>query len=315
MEERSDPHSTWEASTRQYSPIALVGGEGYLGSHICRILERERLQYWVVGKNAAYDGTSPYRSSSPDLREAIDGAKTVVHLATLTTPAIGEKNPLLDMENIRFTLDLIEAGNAVGIRKIVFSSSGGTIYGDTGGSPASEESEPRPSCSYAIAKLASEHYLRLAALHKDISSVVLRVGNLYGGDQRVKGEQGVIGYLLRKITACEKVILYGNTIRDYVHIDDVCRAFSLSIFRNMQGQEIFNISTARGTSLSDLVAMISRLCGHEALFRTISRRPFDLQSSILANEKARKILGWAPSISLEEGLARCLESVNAAIGE
>lgn len=297
-----------------YSPIAVIGGAGYLGSHVCKNLEMESIPFWVVGRSDVYSGVYDYRHTAHSLCDALEGAKTVFHLASRTTPATGEKDPSLDIENIRFTMDLINASKKVGAKRIVYSSSGGTIYGNTDGKIATEETIPYPSCSYAIAKLASENYLRLASKDGELSTVILRISNLYGGVQQVKGDQGVIGYLLKNITSTDNVYLFGNTIRDYIYIEDVCRAFLLAAFSKIEHCDVINISSGSGTSLSELVDLISNILGKELDFIQRSRRPFDLEYNVLSNHKAKTVLGWAPLVSLKKGLTSCIQEHGFCVG-
>jgi UDP-glucose 4-epimerase len=273
------------------------------------------VEHWAIGRTES-DGSSPgYRSSYPDLRLALRGARSVIHVASRSTPALGEKDPRLELENIRLMIDLLVASRAEGIGKIVFASSGGTVYGETGGIPAIESMLPRPSCSYAAAKLACEHYLGISARLGGISSIVLRISNLYGGSQVVKGDQGVVGFLVKRIPSGEVFRLYGDTIRDYIHVDDVSDAFMLALAADGGGQEVINISSGQGTSLLGLVGLISTHCGREARYILDARRPFDLQYSVLCNDRARDRLGWRPGIELTEGIIRTLRDTGSLPAE
>lgn len=293
-------------------PIAIVGGRGYLGRELAAWLQRAGRAYWVVGRQPVAmieAGPHPYRSSVPDLRKALEGADTVVHLATLTTPALGERNRALDVENVAFTVALLEAAAAEGVRHVVFASSGGTVYGDTGGVPATERTPTNPSCSHAVAKLACEHYLRLASGREIAQGTVLRISNPFGGSQISKGEQGVVSALTRQILANRPVTLLGDTVRDYIYIDDVIAAIGKAIDRSLPGFDILNISTGKGTRLSELATLIFEQLGREPAFTIGERRPFDLAYSVLDNRKAREALGWAPLVGVREGLARALPAI------
>ena len=302
----------------QAYPIAIIGGRGYLGSNLADHLEASGRPFWVVDRDIPivdHEIDREYRTISPGIAVAVRGAHTVVHLATLTTPATGEIDPGLDMGNVRFTLELIAACKEENVRHIVFASSGGTIYGDVGARPAVETDIPQPSCSYAIAKLACEHYLRLATRDGKLLATVLRISNLYGGGQTVKGEQGVIGYLISKIASGETFEIMGDTVRDYIHIDDACRAFlaaistGVGILNGDAGESAFrlcNVSTGVGTSLSELIDTIARAYGRKAEFSIGHRRFFDLPFNVLDNAMAREILNWTPRIALEDGVASCI---------
>jgi UDP-glucose 4-epimerase len=292
--------------------IAVVGGTGYLGRHISALLFKQGAKFWIVGRSP----TAPpeqrnfeYRSLQTGLTQAISGASTVIHLATLTTPAIAESDPGLDLQNVRLTIDLSNACAAVGVRHLIFASSGGTVYGNTEGTVATEVTYPKCSCTYAISKLASENFIRLAAEKGGPRSTVLRVSNPYGGTQQVRGGQGVVSYIAKQIKEGREVALLGNTIRDYIHVDDVARCFLAAMNRDNQENQIYNVSSGRGVSLSDLCGSLFEHFGVRPNVRMLSPRPFDLPYNVLNNEKARNFLGWTPSVSLAAGLGRYVESL------
>lgn len=291
------------------TPVAIVGGSGYLGSAICKHFDASGIPFWVVGREN--QGKLPWEfRSSQDLPLALDGARTIIHLASLTTPATGELDPSLDLKNIEFTIRLAQAGKSVGCERIIFASSGGTIYGELPETPASEEILPNPSCSYGISKLASEFYLRNAALGGGPKAVMLRISNLYGGSQHVKGDQGVISFLMGAISDGREFRLWGNTVRDYIHIDDVARAFLYALRYDGPTDITLNVSTGIGTSLVDLVEIIARAYGRPAHYQIGARRLFDLGYNVLDNHKIRRELGWSPRISIEEGLLRTISHAN-----
>ncbi len=290
-------------------PIAIVGGRGYLGTHLAAHLRAAHLPFWIVGRQLGAGPTPPgfdYRSAAPSLAGAVAGAHTVIHLATLTTPSLGEKNPHLEVENLRFATELIAACRAAGVRHIVFGSSGGTGYGETAARPAIETDPRRPSCAHAVTQLAVERHLRLAAEAGAFAATVLRLANVYGGTQTVKGEQGVVSYLLAELAAGREISLWGDTVRDYLHVHDAGVAFHRAVLYPCAGFQAFNISSGTGTSLTHLVAQLATLMQRTPAIRQLARRPFDLACNVLANDAARAHLRWAPAISLPEGLRRAL---------
>lgn len=295
-------------------PVALVGGRGYLGAHLAEQLRAAHVPFWVVGRQpaslpraAGFD----YRSAVPTLDAALAGARVVVHLATLSTPSLGEKNPQLEVENLRFALELIAACRREKVQRIVFASSGGTIYGETALRPAVETDLPHPSCAHAVTKLAIEHHLRIATEEGPFAATALRLTNVYGGSQSVKGEQGVVSYLLHQLAARQEISLLGDTIRDYVHVADASAAFLRAIEDSRAGFGVFNISSGVGTSLTQLATQLCALMGQPPHFRMRERRPFDLACNVLANEAARAHLGWTPAIPLAEGLRRAVSEFQA----
>ncbi|MDX8400437.1 MAG: NAD-dependent epimerase/dehydratase family protein, partial [Gallionellaceae bacterium] len=272
-------------------------------------LFEQNLNCWVVGRQSTVEvggiTSASYRSSSLSLDESIAGATTVVHLATVTTPATGASNPHLDAENIKFTLSLIDACARENVRHLIYVSSGGTVYGEAS-SPLDEEQAANPLCSYAITKLACENYLRLFASASSTMVTILRVSNAYGGDQIKKGGQGVVSYLATQIAANKNVSLFGNTVRDYVYIKDLLSAFSLAIACPQQF-EIYNISTGAGTSLVELTHNVARVLNKDVQLELGELRPYDLVYNVLINEKAKSMLGWEPAYRLDDGLKEYLK--------
>ncbi|MDD5169238.1 MAG: NAD-dependent epimerase/dehydratase family protein [Syntrophales bacterium] len=288
-------------------PIALIGGRGYMGQALAKRLEKEGIAHWIVGRQSQPDilhSGESYRSSVPHLGPAIAGARTVFHLATLSTPALGYTNPFLDVENIHFTISLIGACEKEKVGHIIFISSGGTVYGEAT-SPRTEEDTTHPICSHGIGKLACEHYLNLFARHTGADVTILRVGNVYGGSQRPKGQQGVVGYIRERLTLGQTVNLFGNTVRDYVHLDDVLDACLIAL-KNPQGFRVYNIATGIGTELVKIVDMAAQFLRIEPHISMSDRRPFDLAYNVLDCTKAMKGLGWIARTFLSEGLQRSL---------
>ena len=288
--------------------VGIVGGRGYLGQALHGYCDDHNIENWIIGRQsgteieASHDG---YRSSVPDLRAAVRGATTIFHLATVSTPALGAQDPALDLENVSFTVKLIDACRKEGVRHLIFPSSGGTIYGDCR-CPVDEDSPANPLCSYAIAKFASERYLRLAQQRDDLDITILRISNVFGGTQVKKGDQGVVGYLKDAILADQDVILFGDTVRDYLYIDDLLYAFDLSMHQP-RGFQLYNIGTGVGTTLVALARLIYGLLGRKERFTLGERRPFDLPFNVLRIEKARQSLGWVPKISVQDGMTQLLE--------
>lgn len=290
-------------------PVALIGGRGYIGQALAERLISTGVDYWIVGRQSQPDVLYPgesYRSSSPHLGRAVAGAHTVFHLATVTTPALGHINPFLDVENIHFTLSLINACEKEKVRHMVFISSGGTVYGEAT-TPRTEEDATHPLCSYGIGKLAGEQYLHLLALRAGVAVTILRIGNIYGGSQRPKGQQGVVGYIKERLALGQPVELFGNTVRDYVYMDDVLDA-CLSILNNPSGFRLYNIATGVGTALIDIVGMAANVLRKEPHIKMSGLRPFDLTYNVLNCAKAKRELGWIAKTPLDAGLKHCLAS-------
>ena len=211
------------------------------------------------------------------------------------------------------TLTLLEAVRDAGRRPhIVFASSGGTIYGprrDT--RPFREADECRPQSSYAIQKLAVEHYLRMASEHGWVTATALRIGNPYGILLPPERMQGFIGTAISQLRTGSPIRVFGNAqnVRDYVHVEDMCRAFDLALV-SAERFEVFNIGSGIGHSVEDVVRLIEELEGRHVEVRVEHPAAADELPGwvVLDSEKARERLGWAAEITLRNGLDRLLAS-------
>ncbi|MBW6521003.1 MAG: NAD-dependent epimerase/dehydratase family protein [Desulfoarculaceae bacterium] len=307
--------------------IAIFGGRGFIGSaitdrllqddHELRIVARPRVEpnrrfaddkrvEWLTG-----DMMSAY-----DMNRAIDGVDVVLHLVSTTLPKSSNDDPIYDVQsNIVATLQLLNAMVAQQVRKIVFISSGGTVYGNPIYLPIDENHPTEPRVSYGITKLAIEKYLLMFQQLYGIKANILRVANPFGERQRVETAQGAVGVFLSKAIQNQPLEIWGDgsVTRDYLYISDVAEAFSRAV--DYEGpKSVFNISSGVGTSLNELIGMIERVLGREVVRNYRPGRPFDVPVSILDNSLARKELGWQLQVGLEEGIARTASWMSRVLG-
>jgi len=191
------------------------------------------------------------------------------------------------------------------IPKIIFISSGGTVYGNPMYLPIDEKHPTDPLVSYGITKLAIEKYLQLYSHLYGIRAITLRVANPYGERQRIETAQGAIGVFLHHALKGLPVEIWGDgsITRDYIHVSDVAEAFVRAV-EYSDAKSCFNISSGAGTSLNELIGMLENVLGKRVEIRYLPGRPFDVPVSILSNDLARDELEWAPSISMRDGIAR-----------
>ncbi len=295
----------------------LLGGGGFLGSHLCeellaqgesvRIFERP-LPLW---QSQPFDGDSVEWQEGDfgnveDLERAVSGCDVIYHLVSTTIPKSSNDNPVYDMEtNLLGTLRLLEVARQQMIRKIVFVSSGGTVYGRPQEVPIKETHPTDPVCSYGIGKLAIEKYLYLYHRLHGLDYCVLRVGNPYGERQRVTAAQGAVAVFMHKAALDQPIEIWGDgsVVRDYVYVKDAVRALSMARSHSSQ-HRIFNIGGGQGRSLNDLLANLEKLAGRKLKRRYLPGRSFDVPVNILDISLAREVLQWYPRVSFEEGLKR-----------
>ena len=305
---------TTGVSTAHESRCALVlGGNGFIGSHLVDRLLSEGWQVTVLDAaperyRAALAGVTYLLGSFTDgdlVARALRGVDTVFHLISTTLPQSSNDDPAYDVaSNIGGTIQLLEACVAHAVRKMIFVSSGGTVYGDPQVLPVTEKHATDPQCSYGIAKLAIEKYLALFHRLYGLEYVILRPSNPYGPRQNPFGTQGVVAVFMGKVRDAQPIDIWGDgeAIRDFLHVDDlvdgILRAASQS-----PPSRIFNLGMGDGHSLNTLLRGIKAVTGRELNVRYSPSRVFDVRAIILDITRARQELGWTPRRQFEDGLA------------
>jgi len=300
--------------------ITIFGGGGFIGStiadrlleegHDLRIFERPRVEPYRKFSGAdKIEWITGDFSSTHDVSAAIEGVDAVMHLVSTTLPKNSNDDPVYDVQsNIVATLQMLNAMAAQGVSKIIFISSGGTVYGNPQYLPIDEKHPADPLVSYGITKLTIEKYLQIFERAHGIRAISLRVANPYGERQRIETAQGAVGVFLHHALKGIPIEIWGDgsVTRDYIHISDVAEAFVKAL--EYKGEKrIFNISSGTGTSLTELVAMLEGVLGKPVECRYLQARPFDVRASVLSNALAREELKWAPKTSMPEGLKRTAE--------
>lgn len=297
--------------------IAIFGGGGFIGSaiadrllkdgHQLRIFERPRVPpYREFSAGEQVEWVTGDLMSSHDVAEVLEGMDTVLHLVSTTLPKSSNDDPIYDVQtNLIATLQMLNLMVAKGVRKIVFISSGGTVYGPPTYLPIDEGHPTEPQVSYGITKLMIEKYLLMYQHLHGIKANILRVTNPYGERQRVETAQGAVGVFLNRALQDQPIEIWGDgsVTRDYIHAADVAEAFAKAVAYD-GAESVFNISSGSGTSLNELIALLEKVLGKEIRRDYRPGRPFDVPVSVLCNQRARRELDWTPAISLEEGLQR-----------
>lgn len=302
----------------------VFGGGGFIGStivdkllangHTVRVFERPRVApfrlfsetekvEWVTG-----DFLSVY-----DIRAAIEGMDTVIHLVSFTLPKTSNDDLIYDVQtNLVATIQLLNSMLAMKVGKIIFISSGGTVYGIPRYIPIDENHPTNPVVSYGITKLAIEKYLLMFKALHGMKVSILRVANPYGPRQRVETAQGAVAAFFYRSLHNEQIEIWGDgsITRDYVYIDDVAEAFLHAL--DYSGDEtVFNISSGVGTSLNELVKLIGEAVGRTLDCTYLEKRLFDVPTSVLDNSHAATHLGWSPKTVLRDGLNKTSEWLRA----
>jgi UDP-glucose 4-epimerase len=299
-------------------PSCLVlGGKGFIGSHLVdalvgaghavRVLDRPNLAPLSPPAVAArVDWRDGDFASDSDTGEAVKDCQVCFHLVSTTLPKSSNADPVFDVEtNVMGTLRLLNHAVRAGVKKVVFVSSGGTVYGVPTTVPVDETHPTDPISSYGIGKLAIEKYLHLYRELHGLDYAILRVSNPYGERQRTRAQQGAVAIFLGKVLRGETVDIWGDggTVRDYVYIGDVTAAL-LAAMTHAGPERLFNIGSGEGLTINQVLDAIERATGLKSRRNYAPARGFDVPRNVLSIARARAHLGWQPQVSFAEGLAR-----------
>jgi UDP-glucose 4-epimerase len=302
----------------------VTGGAGFIGSHLAERLKG--LGHEVVAVDNLANGaqrvslleTLGIPLEQVDVRNPEFGdlvasfaPEAIFHLAAQIDVRHSVADPIYDCGvNVVGSLRVLEAARLLGAR-VLFASSGGTIYGEVDPSllPVTEEAHGRPTSPYGIGKRVVEDFLRFYRATWGTPFVSLALANVYGPRQDPHGEAGVVAIFAQRLLRGETCVIYGDggQTRDFVYVGDVVDAFLAGLERG--NGETFHVGTSRETSVTELYWAIARIIGVDLEPRYEPERAGELLRSSLDNSKARKHLGWEPRTAFDEGLRRTVEAL------
>jgi len=303
----------------------VLGGNGFLGQRLCQRLVESGFLVRSISRSGRPNGEAERWQSQVEWlaapmgtessSKALRDADLLFHLASTTLPATSDANVAYDLEsNVSATVRVLEAASR-SVRRLIFVSSGGTVYGIARENLISESHPTDPICPHGIHKLAIEKYLQLYRLMKGLDSIVLRVSNIYGESQDCNKPLGAVAHFTARAVNGVPIEIWGDgtTTRDYIHVDDVVCALTRAMW--YEGAErLFNIGTGRGVSLCQLVEMLRQQLSQPVKVEYRARRYFDVPENVLDNSRAKRELSWAPQIALELGLERMLRRAQTSPG-
>lgn len=301
----------------------ITGGAGFLGTALAGRLRADGYEVCVLDTpdrlgvvEDLLEGieTRPFLFPKTDgISEALAGSAILIHLACTTTPASSMRDMARDAaENIGPSVAIFQAAAQAGLSKIVFASSGGTVYGDPDILPVPEHAAGGALSGYGVSKLAIENYLRLVASQAGLTGISLRIGNPYGPFQLRGASVGVIASYLRHIHIGKAPEVWGNgsIIRDYIHIDDLTAAISVAVSTSGLLSGPYNIGSGVGHSINEIFATICRVTGSDLALQYKPARGFDVDAIVLDTSSFRELTNWSPQIDLESGIEQLWRNLN-----
>jgi UDP-glucose 4-epimerase len=301
--------------------VVVTGASGFLGRALVRALLDAGHSVTATAFNKVPSTDHPLLTwKRLDLGQPVAswsgllaGADVVYHLAWSTIPSEGNRAPAEDARvNIVGSLSLIQAMEADGFAsRMVFASSGGTVYGILSKIPAPEDHPLRPISAYGVSKRAVEAYLEVIHGETGLSAVSLRMGNLYGPGQSLRRVFGAATHFANRALSGQPIRMFGDgsVTRDYLYIDDAVDALMRAGAQTQQGS--FNIGTGIGHSLNQIAGIIAADLGRDLAIERLVARPFDVPVSILDASRAGETFGWAPRVTFEEGIRKTLRHMQA----
>lgn len=303
--------------------ILVLGGGGFIGSHLCdalllaghqvRVFEYPGIKplcppevlrkiEWVEG-----DFTNPVQVDN-----AVQGCEVVYHLISTTLPKSSNDNPVYDVEtNVISTIQMLQSACRHQVKKIIFASSGGTVYGSPQQTPIAEEHPTNPISSYGISKLAIEKYLHLFYTLHGLDYCILRLANPYGERQRPAASQGAVAVFLNKALRDETIEIWGDgsVTRDYIYIADVISAM-LTAMEHQGEQRIFNVGAGVGVSLNQMLEDMESILGKTVKRVCLPSRNFDVPTNVLDIRRIRQSFGWSPQTAFVVGITLTLSGTS-----
>lgn len=303
----------------------VIGGSGFIGNRVLPLLRERDRSVVVVGRRevSPFDASVEYHSvAARDPREllgVLQGADEVIDVAYSTWPQTSFQDPVKDiLDNLTSSVRIFEALIDTGVRRVVYVSSGGTVYGQAVETPIPERHPTNPVSPYGITKLAIEKYGLMFHATKGLPLVVVRPGNAYGEGQTPFRGQGFVSTAIAACLRGESIKIFGRdgATRDYVYVDDVATGIVAALEHGRVG-ETYNIGTGVGTTnvgILDALRPMLSAHGHDIDVEFLPARPFDVKVNILSTDKLHAASGWRPSIELGVGLRRTLEWLIAQSG-
>jgi UDP-glucose 4-epimerase len=295
--------------------VFVTGGTGFMGSHIVELLLQEGHQVTVLTSSSSIHPNLQHLQAKIKIvrgdfgnyqlmLQYLQNTDIIVHIAWTTVPKTASENPIYDAQtNIIGSIHLLEAAVKAKVKKVIFVSTGGALYGVPQYTPIDEEHPIRPISAYGISKMSFERYLHFFYQNKGLDYSIFRIANAYGTRQNLTKNQGVIGIWLQKIKENKAIEIWGDgtVVRDYIYVTDVAQIIAKGM--HYQGtQKVFNVGSGLGYSLNEILTVCQKVSQKNPTVTYLDGRSFDVRVNILSIQKAAEELDWQPNISIEKGV-------------
>lgn len=289
--------------------VLVIGGAGFIGSHIVDELIARNFKVRIYGRSLVkYNEAAEFCVGDfldvSRLAEALVGIDVVVHSLSTMVPATSALAPDEDVKsNLLGTIKLLDLMKQRSISRLIYLSSGGTVYGNPYINPVLEAAVLNPISTYGAVKVAIEAFINVAQVEWGLEPVIFRPSNPYGERQGGKRAQGLMSYLLRSAIQRQPITIFGDggVIRDYIYVTDLARLIAQAVERNVCG--IFNAGSGAGYSISNIVDVVEKETSYRFEKNYLPARPFDVKEIVLDCSKAKSEFNWNCITPLEDGVA------------
>lgn len=310
---------------RDKKNILILGASGFIGSQLTEYLFGKGYSIFLFfrGTNSStfdYQGVPGPKviygdyANRADVKRALEKINVVVNLIPSCAFKNENRNDFSGLsKSISADIAFIEECNFAGVQRVIFASSGGTVYGGGVDGPVSEKNLTNPESEYGLSKLFFEQCLYLNSLTSNLQYTVLRISNPYGVGQSPFKSQGVIAKFMWKLIRNEEIEIYGDILsgRDYIYVSDLIRAFEIAINIEHLKSNTYNVGSGVLTTLEDLIAQLSRFSSADPRVKYVDARRDDIHTNFLDASLSAAEMNWRPTVGLEEGLLLTYEYLSS----
>lgn len=302
----------------QINKVLIMGGNGFIGKNLANYFIENGIDTAIYDLFTSDSNIKTYQGNimtDDSLNEIIKQYDTIIYLINSVSPKRSMDFPEMSYtQDIPMLLRTLECCVNNNVKRLIFSSSGGTVYGEGNFIKLTENTIEQPINHYAICKLTSEKILQLYNKLYGMENVILRISNPYGIGQNPASGVGAITTFAQKIISDEKIMIYGDGLisRDFIHIDEVCEAFYKAYLWGFDNSitPVFNIGSGQAITLNQIVEIISTTLGKNPTVEYLPSRAFDVKHNVLDMEKSKRYLNFCPEGDETESIKKYVMQLN-----